>query len=464
MIDQGDPFLISGKDIVLINTPLTFTKDPLAPLYLIPVGILKIATYLKKRRNRIFFIDMSSRESYPFRLAPIGREGKRRLRVHVMGKTMEQLKKALKKRKRYPDEIWISCSFTSDHPIVESMVRVCRDIFPKVRIRWGGDSVQMAPELATKLGVEAYLGRCAAVDDEVPDFYSVPRWDYGLFQLGVGCVNRCSFCTNGRQRLHKLQIGRTLSYMKAFYDAFRPKVYYNWDPNILAFGDHINEFLKRFERSGIRARLLFGKGFQPNLLRRKTADLMGQIGNVHATLPVDSGDSRMARRLNKPYTVISSVKALKMVKDAGVDLKFCPATFVIGYPDDDLAAIFRIFLVILRFKGQPSPFPVFLFPGASDYGAYCSMVKHKDFSDLQGYLWPLVKSDDVPEYQSLLKFLCIDDLGVACKSLFLLTPGQREVFLEEWGHIDAFIEMCLNASQDTVRELERIESYLLKVV
>ncbi|MBM3301449.1 MAG: cobalamin-dependent protein, partial [Deltaproteobacteria bacterium] len=414
-----------GKVVILLNTPFTYADHPLCPLHLMSVNTLKLISFLKLKGNRVHFINMRSDETYAWKDMPAGREGSATVSMRIMGKSKAHLLQRLRALNETPDEIWISCIFTFDHEVVGEMVKACREVFSGAKILLGGDSVRCAPELAAAMHVDAYCGRVEEADQAVPDLSAIDNKEYGLFQLAIGCPNRCAFCLAGMDPPRAIDTDVVISYMKEYYAAHHPSVFWNWDPNVLVFGKAFGAFLDKYAASGIRAKLRFGKGFQPNLLTESLFLSMAGTASVGASLPIEAADSATIQRYRKPYTIISSVKILAMALRHNFDLRSSQCTFVLGYPDDSFPSIFRAYLTILLFGGRPTPFPVFLFPHSADYERYREILQDKDLARLHGQLWPLVHSQDVPKYQNLLKFLLLPTFEQAGQNLSLLTPDLR---------------------------------------
>ncbi|MBM3254636.1 MAG: radical SAM protein, partial [Candidatus Omnitrophica bacterium] len=387
---------------------------------------------------------------------PMGLEGKAKAQMSVAGKPKKYLIEELNKLSRQPDEIWISCSFTFDYEIVYSIIKTCKLIYPSSIIRVGGDFIRLAPELARKLNVDYCDGRIEEADLCLPDFSVRGEWEYGLFQLQSGCLNRCSFCTIGLDKPMKFPVSTVIKYMKKFYEKFKPQIFWNWDPNILIYPKHFENFLTEYLKSGIKAKLNLVKGIQPSFIDESIVGKMVKAGFSSVTIPMEAADPQTIKKYNKPYTVISSIKTLSLARKYGLDLKECPSTFIIGHPDDNFASIFRIYITILKFGGNPVPFPVFLFPKSIDYKRYFYLIKHKDLSELHGQLWPLIRNKDIAKYQNLFEFLIIPNLEKAKANLHLLTPALKELFLGELEKNDKFIDLCLKARKDTIKELRRI--------
>ncbi len=456
------------KKIAFISTPMTFLENWLSTFVTIPIGVLKIISFLKKNKNEVYYIDMHSTDSWRDEKDPLYfpkdvakfkkvKISNKEFWLYIAGKDFEYLEEELRKIKKI-DEIWITCSFTCDYEIVKKYIDISKKIYPNVIVRVGGDFVRSFPELGKKLSADyVFTERIKEADLSLPDYSIKDKWDYGLFQLQLGCVNRCSFCSTGKDFPQKFEAIEVIDYMKNFYLKYKPLAFWNWDPNLLLYRDNFLLFLKLYKDSKMNVPLKFGKGLQVNFITDEILENLKKVKVDLITLPIECASYRIAYRIKKPYTIISTIKALYNAKKKGINMKSFLCTWVIGYPDDDISSFFRIFLSILKFGARPAPFPVFLFPGSADYVYYYKFIKNKNISELHGQIWPLINDNNKLKYVNLLKFLRSYDLKEAKSNLFLLDEEFKNLLLNEINNIDKFIELCLNSNYDSYYELNKIE-------
>ena len=461
-----------NKNIVVITVPPTFVGERLCPLGMIPIGILKIVAFLKKKGNNVKYINMHSGitedralvshiPAVKWKKKPMGLSGRRQAEMSIEGKSFEYLEKELKNVSFKPNEIWISCSFSFDYDLVKEYVDLCRDLWPSAIINVGGDFARGGYGVGDLVGADIVSAeRISEADQCLPDFSCVPDWHYGLFQLQIGCVNKCSFCHINMDKPQFYSPDLIVNYMKEFNEKYHPKSFMNWDPNVALNRRQLTEFLEKYIDSGINVTLSFGKGLQPNLIDSSVLKLMNKARVNSVTIPMESASYEASKRLSKPYTIISSVKLLAAAKDAGLPLANCRCTSLLGYPDDDLQSFFRIYLTLLSFGASPSPFPVYLFPGAPDYFKFKPMLGNKDISAFHGQLWPLLPDEKIDSYLNLYKFIELTNMKSIQKNISLLSPEMRDVLGDEAGKFRKFTERCLNAKEDTLEEFRKINEDL----
>lgn len=444
-----------NRKIFFLSAPPTFSGARLCPLEQVPIGALKLVSFLKRRGNEVVYLDMHSGEPSPWKLKPAGRGGGEKRLLYVMGRPPDRLESGLDGLDLSPDEIWISCTFSFDLDLALEYAEVLRRRFPGARMRLGGDAVRNIPASEIPGGIEVFTGRIPEADAGVPDFSVRKKWEYGLFSLAIGCMNRCAFCSIWRDRPVKLDEEAVLRYVRDLYERDKPGLFWNWDPNVLMFRGALERFLDGYAAAGIKAGVCFGKGFQPNLLTEKLVGKMVKAGLSYSTFPIESSSSRSG--MLKPYTVISTIKALESAKRAGYDPRLAQTTFILGYPGEDLGSVFRSFSLSLVMGATPAPFPVFLFPGTSDYSKYAGAAARGGIVRLHGNLWPLIEDDQADKYDRLLEFLLTRDVRDIPGRIGLLTPELRGIFFREFEKSSRFVELARVAGSDSRRELERIE-------
>lgn len=462
--------LPTNKKIVFISVPPTFVEERLCPLGFIPIGILKIISFLKKRNNETVFINMHSgviedrsmatnKPRTVWKNKRMGLNGSRYATMSVEGKDTLFLEEQLRNLPFKPDEIWISCSFSFDYDLVKEYVDISKKLYPSTKTVVGGDFARAGYGVGRMTGAdEVCETRIPEADSCLPDFSCVDEWGYGLFQLQIGCVNKCSFCHINMDKPQFYDNQKIIAYMKEFYAAHKPYSFMNWDPNVALNRKQLTDFLERYYDSGMKSALAFGKGLQPNLVNDDMMRLMAKARVNSVTIPMESASYEAMKRLSKPYTIISSIKLLESARNAGISMRDCRCTSLLGYPDDDLHSFFRIYLTILAFGATPSPFPVYLFPGAPDYVKYKDALKDKDISEFHGQLWPLMPDEKIDDYLCLYRFIELTDLSSIQKNVSLLSPEMRNALSDEAGKFRKFIDMCLNSKKDSFEEFNRINS------
>lgn len=439
-----------NKNILIINPPQLFVDVTQKNYYpdMCPLRLLQISTLLKNNNNRVKFMDLiqnsyDSKNSF-WGYKSAGYDGKVRLKVFILGFHPDTL---ISSPARYfaPDEIWISASLLYNYEIIFKLVTVCRKVYPAAKIVLGGNYPTNFPNHARKCNADQlYIGRLKEAELQEPDYSFASDKTYALFSLCRGCKNNCSFCINNHDDFTSYDVSDVISYVVRLSKEFKPVYFANWDPNILQFKKTLVEFLSRIKIYK-NIKLKFEMGLQPNLLDEKTALLMKKANVVRVTIPFETADPGLSKRLNKNYTIISAIKALNIIKKCGLDVSPPHCTFVIGYPEDNIRAILRTFSAIIRMGGRSTPFPITIIPRTVDYNRYRRLLGNKDASEYNGHLWPLIKGRLVPFYRDLLYFLDSKDINEMGQRSECLPVNIKRIFKQEYSGIDKFISRCLKS-------------------
>lgn len=131
---------------------------PLTP----PLGLLKLASYYKKKGSRIRFVKGFSDNGFE------------------------------------PDVIYITSLFTYAYRPVHDVIRYYSQKYKKAKITVGGIYATLCPEhLKATFGdrIEIHRGLIPEVEDILPDYSLVPEWKASIVFASRGCIRRCHFCS-----------------------------------------------------------------------------------------------------------------------------------------------------------------------------------------------------------------------------------------------------------------------------
>jgi len=417
--------------LALVNVPFTFVNEKVCPLEQVSIETLKAITHFKKTHD-VKFINMRSKDSFAWMKRDAGEDSKKKLQMMIASKPQSYLRDNLKEFK--PDRIIVICNFalapyTFDTEVIKSVIRIAEKYCKDVQI--GGEYIDLYPKYSCGLKTVNLNF------EDKPDINN----EFGLFQLTKGCSNSCSFCVAGLTKPQKIPVDFVVSYMREYFDKHKPDVFWNWDPNVLLFPDHFEEFLDKYLASGMKARLNFALGFQPNLLKNSIIKKLDKIGIDIITLPVESGTLKSKKNIGKPYSILDSIKKIKELKKCK-NIKKIQCSFIIGYPHDEFKSIFRTFVTIVKLGCHPIPFPLYVFPKTKEHKG------DKEVSDLHGQLWPMINSEEIPLYQNLLRFLAtgkLDDKD--------LDPRLKNVYRQELRYSEKFLKMADGDLEQIEKEL-----------
>lgn len=458
-----------GQGIIVVAVPFTFSEKPLCPLEHITLDTLRLITWLKDAGNDVHFVNMRSKEHFFWKNRSAGINGKAEINMQIASRPQEYMREELLKYEN-ADKILLVCDFPLspyifDTDVIRSLSNLCVRTIHGAEVYVCGSFFRIFPEAAKKTGLPVYeadfeqIRLCQPdIDASVSSCANSDGQKLGFFQLSDGCPNKCSFCVAGQSSLHKFSAEESISYLKKLNENGISE-FWNLDQNLMMFPEHTEHFINLFAESGISGELNFSLGFQPDRITDGVINALKKVRTGLLTVPFETGTSESWRRIGKPYTIISAIKAVRRIRsECGNAVRRITCSFVIGYRHDDFRSIFRIFLAILRCGGAPIPFPIYVFPNTREYAENRKFLENKDINSLHGQLWPLVSEEKLPLYRKMLHFLRTDKYEKAVKAApMFLSPDLLAIFREEQHRSAYFVQKCLDSEGDDVDFLERIE-------
>jgi len=442
---------IKNKNVLLVAPPIVCVDKLQVINYpdMMPTGLLQIGSILKENGCSVKLINMASPSVYSpidytyFRDECAGSDNGIKLKTYIFGKNLDFLRDKLKEIFN-PDIIFVSCSITYNYKLVFEVIKICKRYFPDSHLILGGNYPSTNPNHAKKsLADEIYIGAVPNIELYNPDLTLLEHVNYLVFRFVTGCKNKCSFCINGKQVLNQYDIDRVIHFIDRSNKKYKLNHISNWDPNVLSNKGRFIEFLKTLKGFN-KIHTNYEMGLQPNLVDESLLKLMKDANVTHFSIPFEASMTKDFKRLEKPFTIISSIKVLSLAKKYNFLINHSHCCFIIGYPEDDIKNIMRTFCTIIFLGGHPTPFPITVIPGTKAYSEYYDIVKDKDFAECNGALWPLIKSKYIPYYKRFLYFLQSENLETAKERMKYLSKNDRELFLNEIEAIPKFVDLCLN--------------------
>lgn len=449
-----------GKSIVFVNPPVqavsAWQMYNYAEPY--PYGLLKLGSLLKRQGHRVRLVDMmtydhlekSHMRDWPRNAVEYSRKhaGSAAVRdvvkpAYLLGRNMDWLRERLGSMER-PDEVWVTACLSFDWETAHHAIAVVKDVWPTVRVKFGGNYPTLLPDHAARSGA----------DDIVPGMVEEAEWEFGdvslfedspplgLFNLGTGCSNRCTFCVNHRYRpTLRHEPKRLLYYILKTHRDYGIGHFSNWDPNVLLFKEQLAEFLDRVIASGLNVSFAFNMGIQPDRLDAEMAERMLRAGVTQLTIPFESSDPNLMRRYRKPYRFGASFETMRMIREVGFSVGRFHATAVFGYEDEQPRHLFRTFLSMVLFGAQPVFFPITPTPGSVEFERVKPIIGDKPHDELNGYLFPLIGSaEQVALYDHLIAMCNQHYLDRALPFARALPADLERIFFEELEAVSAGFE------------------------
>ena len=313
--------------------------------------------------------------------------------AHLMGRPWPWLIERLKEEEP-PDEVWISSHLTFNLEPAHEVIRLVGDRFPDAEIIFGGNYPTLFPEEAARSGARIHVGNIPAAETCFPDYGFWPGYPgYIIFQLTLGCPNRCAHCLNHRlnRRVIRFDPEATADYIEKNRRDLGVRLYLNIDPNAASAG--LTEFLEIMADRDLDVWLYFFGGIQPDRVTRDLARLMKRVNVRGFTLPGEL-DDESNDLLNKTYSQSAVYRAVELFKAEGVDLSRVHCSFPVGFrydrPDKIMDRINWI-----RDNGMiAEPAPISLAPGVIEYDRHAEMLAGKSLTELNWALWPTVDSPE----------------------------------------------------------------------
>jgi len=200
------------RKILLVEPAFPIPKKSKNHKNFLPIGLLKIASYLREKGNQIYLIRGTQELSHEI-------------------DNVRTLK---------PNEIWITSLFTYWAKYVKNSAQFYRNIFPKAKIIVGGIYASLLPEKEVK----EYTGCDEVYQGVIPEAEKLPPAydllinanphpiDYQIIHTTRGCKRKCSFCGTWKIEPEFIAINSIKDRIK-----FKKLVFY--DNNFLA-----NPFIK----------------------------------------------------------------------------------------------------------------------------------------------------------------------------------------------------------------------------
>ena len=387
------------KRILLINPPVLCVNECQKEWYSFahPTSLLKIAAYHKILGNQIDFIDcMEYEEEWNkplkfYKKMPIGTQDLNlKIDTYILGKSFEWLIQELAKHHR-PDEVWVSCHITFNAELAHQTIYTVKKVLADISVVFGGNYPTLFPEDAARSGASVYTGRLKEALTCFPD-YSVLQTppDYFVFQLTLGCGNRCTHCVNHLLGpIVKFDIDAVVKYIRSKCETYESRTFVNIDPNVACFD--LENFLEEIINQKVEAEFYFFGGIQPDKITKRLVRLMKRANVKGVTLPRELNE-QLNTRMGKIYSEEDFFKAIKLFESEQYDLSAFHCPFPVSLRDDDLPYVLSIIKQIKELGAIAEISPISYVPGTSEYDNHDDLLKDKNLEELNWALWPSLDS------------------------------------------------------------------------
>lgn len=259
---------------VLLVEPNYYTRYP-------PLGLLKISSYHKKKRNQVEYI------------------------------------RGLKTPKQKPDKIYITSLFTWAWKPVHESVHFYKKKFPDARVSLGGIYASLLPEHAKLSGAdEVKVGLFKEAENLMPDYDLIPEYDASILFTSRGCVRNCKFCAvpilEGKPNNLKYDI-------KPFIHPRHTKVIL-WDNNFLA---NANKYAILDQLAELKLKIDFNQGLDARFITDKIAEKLSKVPTKLIRIAYDTSSYRT-----------NVQRAIERLENAGINKRSIIVYTLYNFQDD----------------------------------------------------------------------------------------------------------------------------------
>lgn len=229
-----------------------------------PLGLLKLATYHKQKKNKVRFVQGFSDDGFK------------------------------------PHTIYITSLFTYAYEPVHDVIRYYSQRYKKARIIVGGIYATLCPDyLKDTFGnrIEIHKGLVPEAENILPDYSLVPEWNASILFSSRGCIRKCHFCS---VPVLEPKFKAKKSIKRLIYPGHKKVIL--WDNNILA-SPYWRDIFDEFEEMNLEVD--FNQGLDARLITEEVASRLKRLKLSLLRLAYDSNQIRTS--LKKAINLLKSV-------------------------------------------------------------------------------------------------------------------------------------------------------------
>lgn len=411
------------KNILLINPWITDFKA--FDFWIKPLGLLYIASILKKNHFNIHLIDCIDRHHPSV-------EGKIKFRPDGSGKFYHTridepdfYRDIPRRYKRYglpidtfreeldripaPDVILVTSVMTYWYPGVHLAIDILKRRFPGIPVILGGIYPTLCPGFAkkkssadivmSKFNIADFLKIIGDITGTTPDFIpdNFPEFPYPAFHLykkisygviltSMGCPFNCSYCASKRlypgfMQRNPEDVANEIIYMA---DKFNIDKFAFYDDALLVnAGSHLIPILEKTLKSGKKFRFFTPNGLHARFITPEIAQLMYKTGFEHIRLSLETSDEEMLRKTGGKVTAGELTCALNRLEKAGYNPGDIAIYIMMGLPGQTVEECDRTLDFIHNTRAQVRLSDYSPVPGTADFenlrGLYGDKLKNPLF-------------------------------------------------------------------------------------
>lgn len=373
-----------------------------------PIGLLKIATSLRKKGHKVRMIDCRAeateyRPNSIFRRTFIGyrkcgnfeNEGIQ-LQIDLCGLPYDEFRNRLKLEPR-PDEIYVTSGLTYHNRPVHRIIEICKEVFPDATVLLGGIYATLCYDEAKKSKAD-YVHR-GMWEEAKHEWVSLDLLDYlpdrVVIKTSYGCPNSCTYCAVHKLEGHQMDFrdpADVIAEIKDKVKTYGIRRFIFWESNLLvSYEHHFEKILDGILEERLGLRIEFPEGIQPNLLTKDIAEKLRKAGASYVRLPLETSDCLLSRKLKRPSTLEEFEVAVELVKKAGFNGRDITCFILAGLPNQKLENIIESVRHVWKLGCKPYVNPFTPVPMSEDFAAIVG--KGMRYEELDPLLWPFASQD-----------------------------------------------------------------------
>jgi magnesium-protoporphyrin IX monomethyl ester (oxidative) cyclase len=366
--------------IMLINPPQIFSKTQVAAGVIPPLGLLYIASFLKEKKHKVYFLDSVCEA--PNKITEINKD------ISIRGLTFEEIANRIEAD---IDVVGISNLFSFAFPVVVDLIRIIRQKRPHIKIVLGGAHPSALPGLCLEQSEADFvvIGEGEISIAKLLDYFEKkekiknvdgiaykkreqifinPKKEYiknldslpfpdreivnwkKYYEINEahgptqkkwtpilssrGCPFECTFCTsklwNRNYRVRSSE--NVILEIEECVKKYGIKEFHFEDENMTLDNERVKEICRKIINRKLMIKWQTPNGIRASVTDNKTLDIMKKSGCYHITVAPESGSLRVLNDIIRKNQDLNKV-TLVVRHASKIGLKTA-AYFVIGLPGE----------------------------------------------------------------------------------------------------------------------------------
>jgi len=399
------------RTILLINPSIVDTEHFLDKMnyFSQPVGLLRIASFLKDKGKDVALLDCMEKTSVKIKSENLSEwiehkeveEAQTKDRVApllLIGKDYEEIEKRLKSYRKI-DLILVTSGMTFHYRPVHKVIDICKKVMPRVPVMVGGIYATLCFEHAKKSKADiVWRGDffdASSYRSDLSLYKESP--DYAVIKFTKGCSNRCSYCAVHILEGDRFKISRPIEdvveEMKHKKEQYGIKEFVFYESNVLARPFYFEHLLDKIIESNLDTPIYFPEGFMSNFLSAKLIRRMRRAGVYKFMISLEASSNQRIKELNRTISLEDHDKAVERLKKeysvndrSGIN-DIIYVNLLVNLPNQKISDIIGGILWCWRRKVNYVPMFFSPVPGTEEYRKCGLTPESRDLQDLHSHLF-----------------------------------------------------------------------------